>query len=99
MVAESVGVHGWTDPETGETRTELFDKKADAERHESNMKAGISRGQYIDPRAGNITVKEYAEFCGTSSFNTYLHEWPEAVDRTRSLVDHTLARPAEPMAA
>lgn len=49
----------WTDPQTGETRTELFERKADAERHDVNMHADISRGQYIDPRAGKITVAEY----------------------------------------
>lgn len=51
----------WTDPETGEPRTELFEKKADAERHDANMHADISRGQYVDPRAGKITVAEYSE--------------------------------------
>lgn len=50
----------WSDPHTGETRTELFERKADAERHDVSMHADISRGQYIDPRAGKITIAEYA---------------------------------------
>lgn len=50
----------WNDPRTGETRTELFERKADAERHDVSMHADISRGQYIDPRAGKITIAEYA---------------------------------------
>lgn len=50
----------WNDPRTGETRTELFERKADAERHDVSMHADISRGQYIDPRAGKITIVEYA---------------------------------------
>jgi integrase len=50
----------WIDPDTGETRTALFERKTDAERHDVNMHADISRGQYIDPRAGKITVEEYA---------------------------------------
>ncbi|GAA1243354.1 tyrosine-type recombinase/integrase [Prauserella halophila] len=51
----------WVDPETGEPRVELFEKKSDAERHDANVRADISRGQYVDPRAGKITVKDYAE--------------------------------------
>ena len=51
----------WTDPQTGEPRTEAFERKADAERHDANMHADISRGQYVDPRAGRVTVAEYAE--------------------------------------
>jgi hypothetical protein len=50
----------WTDPQTGEPRTEAFDRKADAERHDVNMHADISRGQYIDPRAGKVTVADYS---------------------------------------
>lgn len=51
----------WVDPETGEKREQLFGKKSDAERHDANVRADISRGQYIDPAAGKITVREYAE--------------------------------------
>ncbi len=51
----------WVDPQTGEPRTEAFERKADAERHDVNMHADISRGQYVDPRAGRVTVAEYAE--------------------------------------
>jgi len=50
----------WTDPRTGEPHTGSFKRKADAERHDVNMHADISRGQYIDPRAGKITVTKYA---------------------------------------
>lgn len=50
----------WNDPHTGETRTTLFERKADAERHDASMHADISRGQYIDPRAGKITIAQYA---------------------------------------
>lgn len=45
---------------TGETRTALFERKADAERHDASVHADISRGQYIDPRVGKITIAEYA---------------------------------------
>lgn len=68
----------WTDPQTGESRTELFDKKVDAERHSVNMEADISRGQYVDPRAGKVTVAEYAE----QWRNQQLHR-----DSTRDMVE------------
>jgi len=50
----------WVDPETGKKREELFTKKSDADRHDANTHADISRGQYIDPRAGRVTLREYA---------------------------------------
>jgi hypothetical protein len=51
----------WLDPESGQTRTEFFARRADADRHDANMHADISRGQYVDPRAGRLTVEDYAE--------------------------------------
>lgn len=51
----------WVDPETGQTRTELFGRRADGERYDANMHADISRGQYVDPCAGKLTVATYAE--------------------------------------
>ena len=71
----------WVDPQTGEPRTELFERKADADRHDVNMHADISRGQYIDPRAGRVTVAEYAETWRT----TQLHR-----DSTADLVERAL---------
>jgi integrase len=52
---------GYTDPHTGAQTTAAFTRKTDAETFENNVKADISRGQYIDPRAGQITVREYGE--------------------------------------
>ncbi|MCG8915387.1 site-specific integrase [Actinokineospora sp. PR83] len=51
----------WTDPESGQPRTELFERKADAERRDATVQADISRGQYVDPRGGQLTVAEFAE--------------------------------------
>lgn len=51
----------WTDPESGDDRTRGFDKKKDADQFDANVHADISRGQYIDPTAGKITVREYSE--------------------------------------
>ena len=33
------------------------------------------------------------------TLNTYAHEWPDALDRTRSLVDSALGLPASPESA
>lgn len=51
----------YVDPETGLKVERLFDKKVDAEREDANQRADISRGKWIDPRAGKVTVAEYAE--------------------------------------
>lgn len=51
----------WVDPEGGQKREALFHKKSDAERHDANVRADISRGQYVDPASGKITVAEFAE--------------------------------------
>lgn len=51
----------WTDPGDGSPRTELFDKQSDAQRHDARMRDDISRGRYVDPRAGTVTVAEHAK--------------------------------------
>src|SRR4051794_12562970 len=50
----------WVD-DTGRPRQLLFERKADAERHDVNVRADLSRGQYVDPVAGKVTVKAYGE--------------------------------------
>lgn len=50
----------WDDPDTGVSRAQLFDRKVDADRHDATVRADISRGQYVDPRAGLVTVEAYA---------------------------------------
>ncbi|HEY1485046.1 MAG TPA: site-specific integrase, partial [Micromonosporaceae bacterium] len=50
----------YTDPDTGKPRESLWDKKVDAEREDANQRADISRGRWIDPRAGKVTVAEFA---------------------------------------
>jgi integrase len=39
----------------------LFDKKIDAEKFDASMRADVSRGVYVDPAAGKVTVQAYAE--------------------------------------
>jgi integrase len=50
----------WVDDQ-GAERTQLFEKKTAAELHDANVRADLSRGQYIDDRAGRITVAALAE--------------------------------------
>jgi integrase len=50
----------WVD-EMGKTQTKFFDRKIDADRHDANVRADLSRGQYIDPGAGKLTFGAYAE--------------------------------------
>ncbi|GAA1626768.1 tyrosine-type recombinase/integrase [Actinoplanes couchii] len=50
----------WVD-NTGAGRERLFERKVDADRFDANVRADLSRGQYIDDRAGRITVAALAE--------------------------------------
>ena len=45
----------------GKQRSRAFDRKLDAERFLTAVKADQMKGLYVDHRAGVITVKEYAE--------------------------------------
>lgn len=45
--------------DAGELRQPLFEKKTDAELFDANVRADVSRGQYINPDAGRTTVREY----------------------------------------
>lgn len=71
----------WNDPETGQPRTELFARRADADRHDANMQADISRGQYLDPRSGRMTVAEFAEVWRASQ----LHR-PSTAERVERVI-------------
>lgn len=51
----------YVDPNTGQTKNPAFSRKVDAERFENNIKADISRGRYVDPQAGRITVAAYVD--------------------------------------
>lgn len=55
----------YTDP-TGAVRQRLFDKKTDAERFDVTTRSDITRGNYIDPDAGRVTFRDYAEQWRTS---------------------------------
>jgi hypothetical protein len=51
----------WVDPDSGETRTESFDRKVDADSFDAQTRADIVQGHYVDPKAGRVKVKEYAD--------------------------------------
>ena len=50
----------WRD-ETGAQRQTSFDTKTEADRHIATVKADMLRKTYIDPAAGKVTFKSYAE--------------------------------------
>jgi integrase len=50
----------YLDP-SGAERSKSFDKKGDAEFFLTEVKAELQRGTYVDPQAGKITLRKYAE--------------------------------------
>lgn len=50
----------WRDHD-GKQRSKSFDRKSDAQRHLATVEADLLRGTYIDPRAGQVTLADYAE--------------------------------------
>src|SRR6266581_5826948 len=50
----------WRDG-SGRQRHRAFDRKLDAENFLTGLRADLIRGSYIDPNAGKITLKSYAE--------------------------------------
>lgn len=47
--------------DAGQPKQKLFERKSDADRWDANVRADVSRGQYVDPRAGKVTVTQYGE--------------------------------------
>ncbi len=47
--------------ESGKEHARHFDRKLDAKRWLDEVTASVVTGQYIDPKAGKITLKQYAE--------------------------------------
>lgn len=57
----------WRDAQ-GKPRKRSFDRKADAEREAARIKVDLGRGTYIDPKAGDITFRGYAEQWSSTQF-------------------------------
>ncbi|PWU45498.1 site-specific integrase [Micromonospora sp. S4605] len=50
----------WTDPKTSKQVTRRFERQKDAEDFDALMRADITRGTYRDPKAGRVTLADYA---------------------------------------
>ncbi len=61
-----------------------FSSKADAYAHLSSVEADLRRGAWIDPRAGKVTLRVYA--------NEWLKRRPDLAARTRELYRYVLDR-------
>lgn len=49
------------DDNQGQPKVALFEKSEDAKNHDAAMRTDVNRGQYIDPNAGKLTLKKYAD--------------------------------------
>jgi integrase len=47
--------------DAGQPKERLFERKADADRWDANIRADVSRGMYVDPSEGKVTVQAYGE--------------------------------------
>ncbi len=92
----------WRD-EAGEQRSRSFVKKGEAERWLAGVVTSLARGQYVDPRAGRVLVRDYAERWRAvqdhrdTTAALYervlrLHLYPVLGERQLSSVRHTDAR-------
>lgn len=50
----------WRTPD-GKSRSKTFERRGDAERHLDQMQHSKATGAYVEPRAGKLTFREYAE--------------------------------------
>jgi integrase len=57
---DSKWVARWRSPE-GASREKVFDRKVDAEQHLTAVEHTKLAGSYVDPRAGKVTFRSYAE--------------------------------------
>lgn len=77
----------WRD-ENGRQRSKSFEKRIDAERWLANVAADLSKGTYVDPGAGKVTVTGYA----ADWRKTLLHR-----ASTADSVERTFSRHVEPV--
>lgn len=92
----------WRD-DAGVQRARSFKKKIEADRFLAGVVTDLARGQYVDPSAGKMKVKEYAEqWRGVQNHRPTtaalyervlrLHVYPVLGDRTLASVRHSDAR-------
>lgn len=51
----------YEDPHTGQPKSPSFQTQKEAERFENKIKSAINEGRYIDPKAGQIKLRDYGE--------------------------------------
>ena len=51
----------WRETPQGRQRARHFDRKIDAERFLDGVRGDLARGLYVDPSAGKVTFRQYAE--------------------------------------
>lgn len=89
----------WTDDE-GRLRTMMFERKADADRKDAAVRVDLDRGQYVDPTAGRVRFREYAEQWRANQVHRQTtqvhvgiqlrrHVYPVLGDRTLSVIRPT----------
>lgn len=66
----------------GRERAKLFDRRVDAERWVAQAQTDLARGTYVDPKAGRVSVRDYA-----ADWVTRQPQWSES---TRSKVDNAM---------
>lgn len=71
------------DPVTGKTVTEAHDTETAAKARDAILRADILKGTYLDPKAGRITVEDYAEQWRASRMHDA--QTAERVERTLRL--------------
>jgi len=81
----------WRD-EQGKQRTETFDKKPDAERADAKIRTQLAEGTYVDPSAGLITFREYAE----EWRNNRVHDLATAIRIEAAFRNHVYAAGGTP---
>lgn len=67
-------------------RSRSFDRKADAERFLSGIRADLARGTYVDPHAGKITLRKYAaQWLAAQTFDPNTRQTTDIRIRTQIL--------------
>jgi len=67
----------WIDPD-GRERSQSFDRRVDAERRLAAVEGDKLRGLYVDPRAGQVTLRKYAaEWLAAQTFDESSREGVE----------------------
>jgi integrase len=81
----------WRD-EQGRQRTETFDSKAAAEKADAKIRTQLTDGTYVDPSAGLVTFREYAEDWRKSR----VHDLATATRIESAFRNHAYADPETP---